>query len=201
MSDETETSDEELHSVAPRSTAVRTIAIATAIVVAAFVGFLATREQGSDEVGVEFLDEAAPPFSGPTLDGDTFDLGNQRGRWVVVNFFASWCVACVEEHPELVAFAARHAEPDDAVVVGVSFGDTVAGSRQFVEEYGGDWPIIVDAETTNAVGVDYGVTALPESFVIAPSGLLVAHITGGITADGLDLLIDRIDAAAAEPSA
>ncbi len=201
MSDENVTIDDDTFSVAPRSNAVRNIAVATAVVVAAFVGFLATRDQGTDEVGVEFLDQAAPPFSGPTLDGDTFDLSNQRGRWVVVNFFASWCVACVDEHPELVAFAARHAAPDDAIVVGVSFGDTVAGSREFIEQYGGDWPIIVDSETTNAVGVDYGVTALPESFVIAPSGLLVAHVTGGITADGLDLLIDRIGAAGEEAPA
>ncbi len=179
-----------------RSRTVMWIAVVFAVVVAAFVALLATRDQGADSVGVEILDEPSPPIDAPTLDGGTYALSSQRGRWVVVNFFASWCAACVDEHPELVEFSERHAAAGDAALVGVSFGDRRSNALAFLEEYGGDWPVVVETESAFSIGLDFGVAKLPESFLIAPSGRVVAHVTGGVTADGLDALIDRFEQAA-----
>ena len=105
---------------------------------------------------------------------------------MVVNFFATWCPPCVQEHPELVEFAERNG--NDVQLVSVAFDDTeVDKVAQFFADNGGDWPVV----TAGAAGasLDYGVKKLPESFVIDPSGTVAAKINGGVTADELDQLI------------
>ena len=79
-------------------------AIALAVVIGAFVVLLAVSDgQRTSNVSFEVVGDVAPDIRGSTLDGGTFDLAAHRGDWVVVNFFASWCVGCRVEHPELVA--------------------------------------------------------------------------------------------------
>ena len=85
---------------------------------------------------------------------------------MVLNFFASWCMPCLEEHPELLAFDAAHRAEGDAVLVSVTFDDKADDARAFFEEHGGAWPVIDDPE--NSIGVAYGVAQVPETFVIAP---------------------------------
>lgn len=156
------------------------------VVLVALIVVLATRDPAQERVGDSpLVGRAAPPLSGTTLDGEPFDLDRQRGRWEVVNFFATWCVPCREEHPELVEFARRHAPAGDAGVVSVVFDDDADDVAAFFEENGGDWPV-VDGEQ---VILDWAVAAVPESYLVAPNGVVVAKITGGVTADGLDRLL------------
>ena len=84
---------------------VRSAALAVGLVLAVLVAVFATREAGQDRMTTHLVGAVAPPVAGSTLDGDHWDLDDQRGRWVLVNFFSTTCVPCVEEHPELVAFA------------------------------------------------------------------------------------------------
>ncbi|MEO1063969.1 MAG: redoxin family protein [Actinomycetota bacterium] len=139
--------------------------------------------------------EAAPVIRSTTLEGAPFDLDDQLGRWVVVNFFATWCPPCVEEHPELIEFAERHEAEGDATVVSVAFDEPIEVIDDFFEEYGGDWPVVTD--DSGRIAVDYGVTSVPESFLVSPSGFIVWAGTGGVTADGLDSLIAQAEAAVA----
>ena len=67
-----------------------------------------------------------------------------RGRWVVVNFFASWCPPCQQEQPELVAFAYQHRGPGDAALVGVVFDDAPRRRAAFMRSTGATWPAVVD---------------------------------------------------------
>src|SRR5690606_12069380 len=97
---------------------------------------------------------------------------DHRGEWVVVNFFASWCGPCRQEHPELVAFSERHAARGDASVVSVAFSDAEDDARAFFEELGGDWPVLI--EGTGRIGIDFGVTGVPETYLVAPDGTVVA---------------------------
>ncbi len=128
----------------------------------------------------------APALTGTTLTGDEFDIDDHRGQWVVVNFFATWCPPCVQEHPELVEFAERNG--DEVQLVSVAFDDTeVDKVAQFFAENGGDWPVVTAG--ASGASLDYGVKKLPESFVIDPSGTVVAKINGGVTADELDQVI------------
>jgi len=161
-----------------------------ALAIAGFVLLLATSETGrSSSVNFEIVGKVAPPLSGETLAGEQFDLFEERGNWVVINFFASWCVGCRVEHPELVTFADRH-EDDNVKLVAVMFGDTEERAIEFFAELGGEWPALV--EDTGSIHIDYGVTGVPETLLVAPSGRVIRKWVGssGVTADELDAAIE-----------
>jgi cytochrome c biogenesis protein CcmG, thiol:disulfide interchange protein DsbE len=153
----------------------------------AFVGLLATRDTGPREGRSALIGLPAPQVAGSTLDGADFDLDDLRGRWVLVNFFATWCPPCIVEHPELVAFHEAHAETGDVEVVSVAFQDSVAEIEEFFASYGGEWPVL--AEGVNSVAVSWGVTALPESFLVSPQGVVVYKFTGGVTYEALETVL------------
>lgn len=167
------------------------IAGAVLVVLAAFVGVLAV---GGDDGGVRsaLIGLPAPGIAGETIDGDRFDLVDRRGEFVVVNFFATWCVPCIREHPELVEFEERHREEGDASVVSVVFDSRPEQVRDFFDENGGDWPVVPDPDGRTAL--QYGVTGVPESYLIAPDGTVLTKIEGGVTADVLDDLLEQVQA-------
>ena len=174
---------------------VRMAAVAAAVVVIGLVVLLWTREGGTDFDGESpLINQVVPEVAGTTLDGEPFDIDQARGKWVLVNFFASWCVPCEQEHPELVEFAQRH--PDDALVVSIPFGDREEEARAFFQRLGGDWPVVRDPEAEFAV--KFAVLRPPETFLIAPSGFVVNRYKGRITADLLDRHIAQLLAAAEE---
>src|SRR3546814_7964023 len=75
-------------------------------------------------------------------------MDDWRGRWVAVNFFASWCTPCIQEHPELVAFDEAHREAGDAAVVSVTYDDRTDDAKEFFAKRGGDWPVVDDPENS-----------------------------------------------------
>ena len=166
-------------------------AIAVAVVLIGLIVLLATRDPATDRTNDSpLIGKIAPPIAGETIApeasaGTRYDLDLQRGQWVVVNFFATWCIPCIQEHPELIEFAERHAEAGDASVVSVVFDDDRSAVVDFFRENGGEWPV-VDGED---VILDWAVAAVPESFLIDPDGRVVERLTGGVTADGLDELL------------
>lgn len=168
------------------------IATPVLIVMLAFVWILASSEPATDrQVKSPLLDKVAPPLQGDTLDAARYDLDNRRGQYVVVNFFATWCTPCVREHPELVRFSERHAEAGDASVVSIIYDDQASDARQFFVDRGGEWPVVLDPD--GRVALEFGVAGVPESFIVAPDGTVVAKIIGGVTANGLDQLIGEVD--------
>ena len=169
------------------------IALPVAVAIGLLVLVLATRDSASvRNASSPILGKLAPPVAGVTTAGEPFDLDDWRGRWVIVNFFQSTCVPCIMEHPELVAFSERHAPAGDAEVVSVVFDDSVDNVRRFFEANGGDWPVLVEGGSEAAIA--YGVTGVPESYLVAPSGAVVWKQLGGVTADGIDNVIDRLTA-------
>jgi cytochrome c biogenesis protein CcmG/thiol:disulfide interchange protein DsbE len=177
--------------VAPRKRKVaRYIVIPIALVAALLVGILATSKPATDRLADSpLLDQLAPPIEGTTTDGEAFDIDLLRGQWVLVNFFATWCVPCKQEQPELVSFSNRHGQIGDATVISVAFDDTADNVQQFFDEHGGDWPVI--AANEGRIALDYGVSGVPESFLVDPGGHVRAKVTGGVTSAGLDrLLVD-----------
>ncbi|MFP5579515.1 MAG: TlpA family protein disulfide reductase [Acidimicrobiia bacterium] len=165
------------------------IAGAVLVVLAAFIGVLAT---GGDDGGVRstLIGRTAPGIAGDTIDGATYDLAQHRGEFVVVNFFATWCVPCIREHPELVDFEERHRETGDASVVSVVFDSRPQQVREFFAEYGGEWPVVLDPDGRTAL--EYGVTGVPESYVLAPDGTVLLKIEGGVTAAALEDLLEQV---------
>ena len=168
------------------------VALGVAVVLAVFVGVLATREPSQDrQTQSPLVGEVAPAVRGTSLTtGEAFDLDSLRGEWVVVNFFATWCVPCRVEHPELLSFSRRHTQLGDAAVVSVVFDDDPDEVRQYFQDNDSTWPVI-DGSGSGVI-LDYAVAQVPESFIVSPTGYVVAKVSGGVTSVGLDQLLDRL---------
>jgi len=168
-------------------------ALGLGIAIALLVGVLATRKSAENALAASpLVNKAAPVLDGTTLAGQPFSLSAQRGRYVVVNFFASWCVPCLQEHPELEKFTQRH-QGGDAQLISVLFDDTASAARDFFKRHGGDWPVMDDPGAKAAL--DFGVRGPPESFVVDHNGYVVTRIVGRVTADGLDRILAATKAA------
>jgi len=177
----------------PRTALVASVVVA--VLVLLLVAVLATRDSSNERsTHSPLIGKVAPTVEGSTIAGDEVSTTDQRGRWVVLNFFASWCTPCLEEHPQLAAFHAAHRAAGDAVLVSVTFDDRADDALRFFEEHGGDWPVIDDPE--NSIGVAYGVAQVPESFVISPNGIVVERFAGKITRAKLDEVIAAFEEAA-----
>ena len=175
----------------PRLRTVRWVVLAVGVLAAAFIVVLAVSNRDRRTPPVP---DYAPEFAGETLDGGRFDMAAQRGRWVVVNFFSTWCVQCVVEHPELVAFRDRYRDDPNIRLVSVVFRDEVDVIAQFFAERGGDWPVMVT--NTGRAAIDFGVTAVPETYLVSPSGQIAQKFTGGVTEAGLVAELARFGAGA-----
>ena len=174
----------------PRRSRTATVAaVVVAVILAGLVWILATNPNaGERRDSASLVGHPAPQIEARTLDGGRFDSEAGRGRrFLLVNFFATWCVPCRQEHPELVKFAERHEAAADADVVSVAFDrNNEADLHEFFEKQGGDWPLLQDLD--GRIALDYGVTGIPESYLVSPSGLVIAKFKG-VTADGVDDII------------
>ena len=174
-------------SVSPRggSKLARNAAIIVGILLVGLIALLATRGT-STPISSRIVGQAGLDFSGTTLDGSTFRMANHRGEWVLVNFFATWCTPCRLENPQIQQFVDSH-KADPVKVVSVAFSDDAASISAYWVKERNTWPVI--STDTGLSGLDYGVTKVPESYMIAPSGLVVAGFFGGVTASDLDTVI------------
>jgi cytochrome c biogenesis protein CcmG/thiol:disulfide interchange protein DsbE len=174
------------------------IALAVGSAVAVLVAVLATSKSASQvEAASPLLGKPAPAVSGPALDGAGASLVGLRGKWVLVNFFASWCVPCRQEMPQLVRFANAHAASGDAVVLGVRFDDPDDQPLRALQvKDGATWPIVDDSRAK----VGWGVAGIPESYLVDPNGTVLTRIVGGVNADDLESLLARAKAAEAGPT-
>jgi len=179
-----------------RRHAARWVAGSALVIGVGLVVLLATRPpQAATEAYSPLVGHPAPAIVGTTVGGSSFDLDSLRGRWVVVNFFASWCPPCQQEEPELVTFAYEHRAPTDAALVGVVFDDSASGARGFLQGSGATWPAVVDPG--GQVALDYGVRGPPETFLVAPDGTVAARIIGPVTSAYLDASLRQAEQAVA----
>jgi cytochrome c biogenesis protein CcmG/thiol:disulfide interchange protein DsbE len=130
----------------------------------------------------------------PLLTGEM--LG--RGEVTVVNFWASWCGPCVEEHPLLVELAQK----SNVRLVGINYKDAASNARRFLGRYGNPFSA-VGADTTGRTAIEWGVYGMPETFIIDAQGRIAFKQVGAITRDALErrLLptIARLKAAKPKP--
>ncbi len=166
------------------------VAVAVAVPMAIFVAILATRAPAATRAADSpLLSQPAPDVSADTIDGAHLRLSDLRGKWVLVNFFATWCIPCVEEHPDLVNFSTAHEQAGDAQIVGVVYSDSVGAVKDFRAQKGGTWPMLTDPD--GKIALDFGVSGVPESFLINPEGIVVSKIIGGIQRPELERLLAR----------
>ncbi|AXI83392.1 TlpA family protein disulfide reductase [Xylella taiwanensis] len=127
-----------------------------------------------------------PVLHAKTLGGEEYDLAAHRGKWVLVNFWATWCAPCLKEMPEL---SALHRRRNDVEVIGLAYDDSKPEEIQaFLRSHSVDYPIIiVDVfDPPKDFAVPRG---LPMSYLIAPDGTVAKQFLGSITARDVEGLI------------
>jgi len=170
------------------------VAIPLALVMVLLVVVLITRKSAAERADFNpLIDKAAPAIEGTTLDGKPFNIDQLRGKWVVVNFFATWCVPCQQEHPYLVSFARRQTPADGAQLISVVFNDDIAAVRDFYAKNGGDYPVVNGDQ--GRMALDYSVIRVPDTYIIDPLGIVRARIPRPLqSADELDQTITALSA-------
>ena len=184
-----------------RPAAGRPIAAITTIV-GVIVAFLfaifvtSPKGQRAESSFTPLLGKPAPTAEGATLDGSTFSLSSRRGSWVALNFFSSTCTPCRNEHPALAAFVDSQAglpverRTELATVV---FSDSVTNVREFFAQEGGGWPVLLDKDGRAVFA--FGVTKVPETWIIDPAGVVRKRLITQVTAISLQAELDALRAA------
>ncbi len=121
---------------------------------------------------------SAPDFTLETLEGETFTLSDLRGKAVVVNLWASWCPPCRAEMPALqAAYEADRDRGLEIVAVDMTYQDSEADARRFVDDFGLTFTIPLDRDGT--VARQYLMRALPSTFFVGPDGVIRKVVIGG----------------------
>ena len=136
-------------------------------------------------------------YSLPDMSGKTHSLEDYRGKWVIVNYWATWCPPCQEEIPDLVDFHDSHKDTD-AVVLGVNFEDIGAEQlSRFVDSFLISYPVLLSEPlATTPLGA---IPGLPTTYIIAPDGSPVARQVGPVTRKQLEDYIEKKQKQAANP--
>jgi cytochrome c biogenesis protein CcmG, thiol:disulfide interchange protein DsbE len=135
------------------------------------------------EVPSPLIGKPAPEFALPRLDNPQKVLrrADLLGQVWLLNVWASWCVACRQEHPLLVELARRKAVP----LYGLNYKDKPAAAQKWLIDGGNPYEASLSDES-GQVGIDFGVYGVPETFVIDRAGLIQFKHTGPLTAQVLE---------------
>ncbi|MBT4287211.1 MAG: TlpA family protein disulfide reductase [Deltaproteobacteria bacterium] len=135
------------------------------------------------------INKKARPFSAMTFKEEGISLKKFLGQPIVLNFWASWCFACRQEAHILEA-AHRNYTPNGAVFIGIAINDTRENSLKFIEKYQKTYLLAPD-DKTGTISLDYGVTAVPETFLIDKEGFIRHKQLGAVTKELLDGFLDN----------
>jgi cytochrome c biogenesis protein CcmG, thiol:disulfide interchange protein DsbE len=161
------------------------IVIAAVLVGVLFLGL----GKNPNEIRSPLIGKTAPTFTLREVGtGRTIDLASLKGKPVVLNFWATWCAPCWEEHPVLVANA-RVLQPN-VQFLGVVFQDEESKILGFLQQRGSSYPTVVDNKGKTAIA--YGIGGVPETFFLDANGVIAAKFTGPMSADILQENLQKV---------
>lgn len=176
------------------------VVISAAIIVTAlaFVGLLAYGlKLDPKKIPPTTVDKAAHPFRVSFIQGQQnlpnapqghFTLDDMKGKLVVLNFWASWCVSCREEAAELERYWQEN--KDEVLVIGIAIQDEKEAAIKFASYYGKTYTLGLDEDGKAAI--DYGVSGVPETFLIDKTGVVRHKEVGPVTAARLKELMQKL---------
>ena len=172
---------------------LRWAGIGVAVATMVFAVVLASRfGKNPSLIDSPLIGQPAPEFELPALDGDGVTrLADLRGKIVLVNFFASWCLQCRAEHDDLVATADAFYD-EGVVMVLISYQEKPEDSLAWLEEVGTSPVQIYLQDPGSRTAIAYGVFGIPETFFINEEGIVVGKIIGESDAFVLGATIDAI---------
>lgn len=133
--------------------------------------------------------EVAPDFSLVLLDGRNIQLSGYKGKPVLINFFASWCLPCREEMPAIEKIVHEY-KPKGVVFLGISTDDTEANARDFVKKYGVTFMVGVDK--TTAIQKAFGLYGIPTTYFIDKQGKINYFHSGAVTEELMQHELDKL---------
>ena len=132
----------------------------------------------------------APQFELETVDGQTVKLSDLKGEFVVLNFWATWCVACSKEMPEFQK-AYQLSGDKNIKIIGVNFGESRKRVEKFTQDKNLSFPLLLDGFGNTAE--NYRIRSLPVTYFISPDGIIRDEIVGGgITKEIIEAKINQI---------
>lgn len=161
------------------------VAISAVLVGVLFLGL----GRNPNEIRSPLIGKPAPSFALKEVGtGRTVDLSEFKGKPVVVNFWATWCAPCWDEHPVLVANA-RMLQPN-VQFLGVVFQDSEEKILGFLKQRGSSYPTVVDDKGKTAIA--YGVGGIPETYFLDANGVIVSKYNGPMSADVLQANLQKV---------
>lgn len=134
--------------------------------------------------------QAAPQFAAPEIrDGEVHALHQYRGKVLLVNFWASWCEPCRHEHANLQRLMEMFGDRQDFAMLGIVHRDQPADARQFLRQWGGGYPNLADPD--GAIGASFGLSGLPQTFLVDPAGVVRCKHFGPIGSADLEKIAGR----------
>ncbi|MGC8827814.1 MAG: TlpA family protein disulfide reductase [Anaerolineae bacterium] len=134
------------------------------------------------------IGEPAPTFRVTTIDGQVIDSSAMAGKVLVVNFFATWCQPCRQEAGDLEALWGEYKDKG-VLFVAIAYNDVDAKVREFVQQAGISFPV---ANSSTDIGRQFGVTGVPETYVIGPDGILRYRRIGVIDPPALRQVLNML---------
>lgn len=143
-----------------------------------------TAEESSKE---EAKEELAPDFTLMNLNDEEVSLSDYRGKYVLINFWATWCGICNMEMPDLYKF---DNDNDDLVVLAVDVMEDKSTVEDYINEGGYDFEVVLDGD--GKIAATYLVSGFPTSYFVDPDGVLLKRIPGFMTYDQMNEMFDSI---------
>lgn len=142
-----------------------------------------------NEIPSAQIGKVAKQFTLTTFDGKEISLAQFRGSPVILNFWASWCISCRHE-ARIVEKAHQKYTPLGAVFIGIAINDKREASLEFIRRYQKTYNLAPD-DLTGTISLDYGVTAVPETFLIDKNGQIYDKVLGAITKKTITDFLDQ----------
>jgi cytochrome c biogenesis protein CcmG, thiol:disulfide interchange protein DsbE len=124
------------------------------------------------------IDQPLPVFDLAAIEGEKrgFATSDLDGEVALINFFGSWCISCIVEHPVLMDIAAR----EEVIIAGIDWKDKPGAGARWLEQRGNPYTLIGD-DPTGRTAIDFGITGAPETFIIDRKGRIRYRFAGPIT--------------------